>query len=205
VLSIAPTFNLEVNVAGVAQLQTLFDTILDYNISISNLQFTYPSNFPPATVSVKPSSAPFLVSASPVVNSSADVETNVIFELLLNVSAFSQSVELSVTHNLGYDSEMQATPVLKGNNEEICVDVVQTFSVQVANSGPFFQAFRQANSLTVFQNGVTVISNCSVAALGPAPPSTRRARSPLHSRDSVSRAPVGAIPLSPVLFQGMFP
>jgi len=69
----------------------------------------------------------------PSVGASTQHETNVAFELLLNVSAFSQFIELSVTDNLAYDFEMQATPS-GGNSEEVCVDIVQTFSLTAARS-----------------------------------------------------------------------
>jgi len=204
ILSISPTFLAEASVSGLVQLQTLFDTDVNFNIAISNLQFSFPSNSPPATVTVTPSSAPFSVSILPNENSNAQLGVTAIFELLVDVSAFSEDVQLSVTHSLGYTIEMQATPSDTGNNEDVCVDVIQTFSLQVANGGPFFQALGFANTQTIFEEGNTVLSNCQTVALGPSPPNTRREMS-LLSRDSVTFPPVAALPQGFIVLQGSFP
>ncbi len=52
---------------------------------------------------------------------------------------------------------MEATPS-SGNNVDVCVNVTNSFALQVANSGPFFQAFDEANNQTIFEDGNTVLS-----------------------------------------------
>jgi len=205
ILTISPSFTAEASVVGFVELQTLSDADVNFNIAINNLQFTYPSNSPAATVNVIPSSAPIEFDAQPNVNANAQFGVNLVFQLLVQVSAFSQSVDLTVTYNLGHDLDMQATPAATANNVEVCFSAIQTFSIQVANSGPFLQAFAQANSQTIFEDGNSVLSKCQVVALAPPPPSDRRARSPLYRRDSVSCPPVAAIAQNLVSFDGSFP
>jgi len=94
----------------------------------------------------------------PTENSNVQLAINIILELLVQISAFSQFVELTVTHDVESSIEMQATPADTGNNEDDCVEVINTYSIQVANGGPFFQAFGDADSQTIFEDGTLVVS-----------------------------------------------
>jgi len=207
-MTINPSFSVVSNAMGSVQLQTFFNPFINFEWDVGNLQFTYPSNFPPPTATVSTPTQQFSLLMLPAVNSNVEIAVNILFELLVQVSAFSQSVDLTVTHNLGFDMEMQATPAATGtggNNEDVCVDIVNTFSIAVANSGPFFKAFAQANSQTAFQNANIVVSSCQTVPLGPAPQSSRLARSSLYSRDSFSCPPALPIPQSLIRLQGSFP
>jgi len=204
-VTISPSLSTISNSIGLAQLQTFFETVVEFERVISNLQFIYPSNFPPATVDVSTPTRPFFTKTIPVENSNAQLSVNIISELVVQVSAFSQVVNLTVTHDLGFDLVMQATPADTGNDEDVCVQIINSFSINVANSGPFFQALGGANSLSVFQEQNTLLSSCQTVALGPSPLSSRLTRSSLYARDSFTCAPLAAVPPAAVAFQGTFP
>jgi len=206
IMTISPSFSAVANAIGLAQLQTFFESTMNFQRGISNLQFTYPSNSPPATVDISTPSDPFFIEFLPAENSNAQFSVNVIFELLVQVSAFSDFVELTVTYDFGYDQDMQATPAASGgNNEDVCIEIINTFSIAVANSGQFFQALGQASSQTILQEGNSVLNECQTVALGPSPPSSRRVRSSLHSRDSFTCPPAAAVPADSIAFDGSFP
>lgn len=84
---------------------------------------------------------------------------NLYMKLSVEVSAFTQFVDLSVSYNIAYDMAMNATPST-GNNEQVCLEINNAFALQVADAGPFYQVFDKANTQTIFSSGGTVISVC---------------------------------------------
>ncbi|KLO17563.1 hypothetical protein SCHPADRAFT_886887 [Schizopora paradoxa] len=158
IVTVNPSFAVTANAIGLVQLLTDFSGTIDFTVNVDNLQFTYPSNDPPATVSVSIPSAPFDGVALPGENSNAQFGLNAILQLVVEVSAFTQFVDLSVSHNIGFDFELDSTPAL-GNNEQVCIDMNNTFALQVSNSGPFFQVFGCANSQINFSNEQSIISD----------------------------------------------
>lgn len=79
----------------------------------------------------------------------------------MEVSAFTQFVDLSVTYEVEHDFGLESTPST-GNNEEVCFNATRNFTVQVANSGPFFHVFEGADFLTIFENETSLFSVCSL-------------------------------------------
>jgi len=203
IITIQPSFVVTGDSAGAVQLQSSFSSNIGFSFEVSNLQFSYPSNSPPATVAITTPTVPFDSAMSPNVGSNALFAVNIIPELIVQVSAFSQSAELSVSFNLENFVEMDAEPTT-GNNEEICVEFSNSFMVQVANSGPFFSALGPANTQTIAQGETLLLNTCQIAALGPSPPTTgtRRARSSLYSRDTFSCPPLAAVPQGFITFEG---
>ena len=119
---------------------------------------------------------------------------------------------------------MNSTPG-SGNDEVVCFDLDNRFSLVVANSGPFFQAFGAPGAQTIFEEENTILSvrerlgckdwyanrlpsrqTCQTVPLGPSPPS-RRSRSPPNNlkRDIFSCPPVAATSQEVLLIQGFFP
>lgn len=78
-------------------------------------------------------------------------------KLFVEVSAFTQFVDLSLSYNIGYDVQMNALPSM-GNSEQVCVEMNNTFLLQVANAGPFFQVFDEASAQTLVLTGGTLVS-----------------------------------------------
>ncbi|KLO17545.1 hypothetical protein SCHPADRAFT_886874 [Schizopora paradoxa] len=178
-------FPLQLTLVGLLQSQTNLQERVNVEININNLQFNYPTDSPPAIVDID-------------ITPAADTP---VFQILVEVSAFTQFVDLSIFQNLGQNTEIATTPS-DGNNEEVCVNVTNSFSVSVSNSGPFFQAFEAAGSLQLFDGVSSVVSSCKVVPLGPSPPITRFARSPLYGRDTGSCPPATAISQNPITFLG---
>jgi len=202
IVTINPSFEVVANAVGFVQLQPGLDVTVDFEYSFNNLQFTYPSNTPPATVSVSSPSQHFFASMQPSENSNAQFGIDTVLELLVQISAFSQFVELTVTHDVANSVELQATPAATGNNEDVCLEIINTYTIQVANGGPFFQAFGSANSQIIFESGTTVKDICQVIALGPSPPNIRLGRSSRRKRDSFSCPAPAAIPITTAALSG---
>ncbi|KLO17566.1 hypothetical protein SCHPADRAFT_936932 [Schizopora paradoxa] len=200
IMTTNPSFVITLNSVGLAQLQSNMVTDVVFLIDIEVL-FNYPTNSPPATVdiSVFPTSA-FAVSLMPSENSNVQLELNAVFQLIVEVSAFTSFVDLSVLYDLGHNIAMTALPS-EPNNEEVCVNVTKTFEAQVSNDGPFFVVFEEASSLPLFEKEITVLSTCKVVPLGPSPPITRFTRSSLYERDVLSCAPTLAVSQDALSFE----
>ncbi|KLO17567.1 hypothetical protein SCHPADRAFT_936933 [Schizopora paradoxa] len=204
VMSISPSFAISSDSAGYVQKQTYFDAGTNFAINLDSLQFTYPSNSPPATVSITTPSSSYFASANPNENGNADFEFDIYFKIIAQVAAFTQNVELSVTLHDGVANEMDASPS-SGNNEEVCFELENSLDLVVANSGPFFQVFIEANSLTLYSAETTILETCQIVALGPSPPANRKARSSVYSRDSVSCPAPEALSQTWLSYSGKYP
>ncbi|KLO17564.1 hypothetical protein SCHPADRAFT_900505 [Schizopora paradoxa] len=204
IMIISPSFIITLNSVGLVQLQTNLNTDVDFTISIDDLSFNYPTNSPPAFASIsRPMINQFSISLMPSENSNVQIELNAMLQLLVQVSAFTQFVDLSVFYNVDHNITITALPSAP-TNEEVCIDVTNTFAMEVSNDGPFFLAL---GSLPVFEKDFPVLSICDVVPLGPSPPITRFTRSSLYERDSndvISCAPTFAVSQNVLLFQGSF-
>ncbi|KLO17561.1 hypothetical protein SCHPADRAFT_886884 [Schizopora paradoxa] len=193
VLEISPVFSVSGSASVNAQLLTNFIPETAFDISITDLQFTYPSNEPPASVNIPAPGLSFDVLALPTAGSFAEFNIGALFEFVVGVSAFSQSVGLEFSYSFSSNMILDSTPTSE-DDEQVCIEINDVSQLNLGNSNAFFDAFSSGNTETIFSGAGSLFSNCTTLALGPAPDVTHATRSTLQSRDGVSCPPVAALP-----------
>ncbi|KLO17239.1 hypothetical protein SCHPADRAFT_937267 [Schizopora paradoxa] len=208
VVTVQPSFSIIANAAGTVEGITNFVPFVGFAYSITNLNFTYPFEVPAPSVEVTTPVSQFNVPALPSENSNAQITMNTTFKFLVQVNAFGQTVDLSVSYNVAENMSMNSTPAVEGE-EVVCFDLDNRFSLVVANSGPFFQAFEAPGAQTIFEDEIPILSICDVVELGPSPPSRRSNTPGLPNtnlkRDIFSCPPVAATSLEVINIEGTFP
>ncbi|KLO17547.1 hypothetical protein SCHPADRAFT_158639 [Schizopora paradoxa] len=193
IVEINPTFLATGDATMVAELLSNFAPLSSFSANINNLQFTFPSNDPPANVDITIPNGPFDVLAEPTLNSSAQFTFASLYEFDVQISAFSQSVDLSVAYNYFNDLQLVSTPSVN-NSEQVCINITNSLAVAVSNSGAFFDAFSGTQSQSIFAQVVPVLSSCQILELGPSPQVALGTRPSLYSRDDVSCPPIATLP-----------
>ncbi|KLO17548.1 hypothetical protein SCHPADRAFT_158637 [Schizopora paradoxa] len=118
VLDVAPAFSATGTASASALLLTNFIPETVFDISLINLQFTYPSNEPPAVANIPVPGLSFDLSALPVENSNTEFTVGAVLTLGVEVEAFlaSDVVNLNTVYSFQSVISLDSTPT-DDNNE----------------------------------------------------------------------------------------
>ncbi|KLO14786.1 hypothetical protein SCHPADRAFT_939206 [Schizopora paradoxa] len=222
VVQITPSFSFSQFTEVFADGLATFEGQIDFDFTINSLQFNFPSNNPAPTLDISHQNLPWNSVTNPGLNTEALIFSELTFAVsyttplgefpltaslkqLVDITAFSKSVQLSVTHLFDIQMLMTSDPVGSSNTEEeICIMFLFDVQTTVQNSGPFFEALPSIQEIFVLEQDFTPANECQTAVLGPAPSISRREKSPLSARAPPSCPAPVPIPTQ-VIFQGTFP